>query len=241
MSLQVLVAFGFGIVFAVVMLVLAVKFPRPTPFQYNVFRIVLSLAAAGIAAMVPGFINLDYSSPVGLVIGAGGALAVFVIVFFFNPAQLAIQDSGFPEGSVPPPPDRLPNGAPFPDDQRNAYINVWQSLVSLELAGRALWRDITVQSLSNFADGLQDAEIQVGNHALFFSDDDYENIRGMLEAADFYLSGKVRLGDIDSDSIPNFGVNREIRQQIRQNREWLTRYQNLLGKLRTSLHEQVAA
>jgi hypothetical protein len=88
-SLQSIVAFVFGVAFIVTLMVLAIAFPAPTPFQYNVFRIVLSLAAAGVAAMIPGFIYLDVDSKVGLLIRAGGALAVFVMVFFFNPAHLA--------------------------------------------------------------------------------------------------------------------------------------------------------
>jgi hypothetical protein len=77
-------AFLFGVCFVVVLLVLAIVFPNPTPFQYTVFRIVLALAAAGTAAMIPGFITARVST----VIRAGGALAVFVIVFFFSPAGL---------------------------------------------------------------------------------------------------------------------------------------------------------
>lgn len=91
LTAQIIIAFIFGVTFVVALIVLAIKFPHPTPFQYNVFRIVLSLAAAGAAAMIPGFINIQVNPTTGLLIRAGGALAVFVVVFFFNPAQLAIQ------------------------------------------------------------------------------------------------------------------------------------------------------
>lgn len=77
-------AFLFGVVFVVVLLVIAIGFPTPTPFQYTVFRIVLALAAAGVAAMIPGFISVEFKTWVK----AGGALAVFVIVYFVNPASL---------------------------------------------------------------------------------------------------------------------------------------------------------
>jgi hypothetical protein len=72
---QRITAFVFGIVFVAAMLVLAVFIPNPTPFQYTVFRIVLALAAAGAAAMFPGFLT----ARVGNVVRAGGAMAVFVI------------------------------------------------------------------------------------------------------------------------------------------------------------------
>jgi hypothetical protein len=84
-------AFGFGVVFVVVMLSIALLKPVTTPFQYWVFRVVLSLAAAGVAAMVPGFLIIDLNKW----IRAGGALAVFAVLYFYNPASLV--------APVPPP------------------------------------------------------------------------------------------------------------------------------------------
>lgn len=77
-------AFAFGVVFVIVLLVLATLVPNPTPFQYTVFRIVLALAAGGVAAMIPGFLTVTVPN----FLRAGGALAVFVIVYFYSPAEL---------------------------------------------------------------------------------------------------------------------------------------------------------
>lgn len=98
MSAQIIVACALGVAFIVTLLVLAIKFPHPTPFQYNVFRIVLSLAAAGEAAVVPGFLNVSINTS----IRAGGALAVFIVVFFFNPAKLVATTGAppIPDGDV---------------------------------------------------------------------------------------------------------------------------------------------
>jgi len=76
--------FAFGVVFVVALLVLAIAFPEPTAFQYTVFRIVLVLAASGVAAFVPGFLEVDVRNWVR----AGGAIAVFVIIYFFSPVGL---------------------------------------------------------------------------------------------------------------------------------------------------------
>jgi hypothetical protein len=76
------------VIFVVVILAVAIFIPHPSPFAYTVFRIVLALAAAGVAAMIPGFIDVVIRP----VVRAGGAIAVFVIVFFFSPAQLAVED-----------------------------------------------------------------------------------------------------------------------------------------------------
>jgi hypothetical protein len=81
---QQIVAFSFGILFVGIILVLAISRPNITPFQYLVFRVVLALAAGGIAAMIPGFFQLQVSKW----LRAGGALAVFAVVYFYNPALL---------------------------------------------------------------------------------------------------------------------------------------------------------
>ncbi|HEV2549850.1 MAG TPA: hypothetical protein VGU20_21240 [Stellaceae bacterium] len=76
------------------LLVLAVYFPEPTPFQYLVFRIVLTAAASGFAAFVPGFLQIEYKN----VVRAGGALGIFVIVYFFSPAALVSEATHAPTG-----------------------------------------------------------------------------------------------------------------------------------------------
>jgi len=81
--------FCFGLVFVVTLLVLAIKFPRPTEFQYVVFRSVLALAAAGIAVFIPGLLEVDVSG----IVKAGGALAVFVVIYFFSPAGIVRQQA----------------------------------------------------------------------------------------------------------------------------------------------------
>lgn len=77
--------FVFGVAFICVLIGLAIFYPQPTSFQYTVFRIVLALAAAGVAAFIPGLLELE----LGTWLRAGGAIAVFVIVYRFLPAALA--------------------------------------------------------------------------------------------------------------------------------------------------------
>jgi hypothetical protein len=79
-----ILAFVFGVIFVVVLLYAAFAVPNPTAFQYTVFRIVLALAAAGVAAMFSGFLTIQISNW----LKAGGALAVFAIVYFYAPAAL---------------------------------------------------------------------------------------------------------------------------------------------------------
>jgi len=86
-STQIASAFAFGVVFIVVMLVIAVAIPYPSSFQLLVFRVTLAFAAGGLAAMLPGFLTVSVST----YIRAGGALAGVVMIYFFNPAALTVQ------------------------------------------------------------------------------------------------------------------------------------------------------
>lgn len=76
--------FIFGVLFIATLIILAIFFPEPSPFQHLVFRIVLALAAAGIAASLPGLLEVKVAAS----IKAGGAIAVFIVIYFFSPAQL---------------------------------------------------------------------------------------------------------------------------------------------------------
>lgn len=86
-SAQRVTAVGSGVVFLIILLALAIAVPEPSPFQYTVFRIVLALAAAAFATTIPGFLEVVISG----FARATGAIAVFLIVFFFSPAGLVTE------------------------------------------------------------------------------------------------------------------------------------------------------
>ena len=86
-NFQILLAAVFGIVFLVIVLVIAIMIPNPTEFEYVVFRITIALAAGGVAAMIPGILNVTIPH----FLTAGGALAAFIIVYFYSPAELAVR------------------------------------------------------------------------------------------------------------------------------------------------------
>lgn len=77
-----------GIIFIVIILLLVIFFPCPTSSQFVVFRIVLSIAIAGFAAVIPGFFSFKYKT----VVSAGGAIAVFAFTYLFNPTLINTED-----------------------------------------------------------------------------------------------------------------------------------------------------
>ncbi|WP_421183360.1 hypothetical protein [Aeromonas dhakensis] len=92
-KLQTILSFCFGVFFVVVLLVISFVQPNPSSFQYTIFRTILALAGAGAVAVFPGFIEVKF----GNWLRAGGALAVFVVLYFYNPALPEVTANEIPE------------------------------------------------------------------------------------------------------------------------------------------------
>ena len=90
-SIEKIAVFAFGVIFLIAILVLVVLIPNPTIAQFFAFRLTMALSAAGIGALLPGFLTLDLPLPVQGGIRAGGALALFASIWFVNPATLGIE------------------------------------------------------------------------------------------------------------------------------------------------------
>lgn len=83
------IVFFAALIFIIAILILAFIFPCPTNFQYNISKIVIALSASFFATFIDGFIEVVIPK----FIKATGALAVFVILFFWNPADLVVYKS----------------------------------------------------------------------------------------------------------------------------------------------------
>lgn len=81
-------AFSFGVVFLLMMIVIAIFIPDPRPHQIFIFRVSMSLAAAGVGAVIPGLIQLEVNQKFMPFVRAGGAIALFVLVYLFNPGKV---------------------------------------------------------------------------------------------------------------------------------------------------------
>jgi len=78
-------------ILVVVFILVLQKEPFADPNHVVLIRIVLSLAVAIIGAVIPGFLHVDLTLK-GVTIRAFGALALFVITFFFTPSVLPISE-----------------------------------------------------------------------------------------------------------------------------------------------------
>ena len=81
-----ILVYSSGILFIGIVIIIAFMVPNPTHFQYVVFRTVLSIFTGAVASLLPGVIGLS-----GIrYIDASGALAVFVVVYLWDPAKFAV-------------------------------------------------------------------------------------------------------------------------------------------------------
>ena len=78
-----------GIVGFIIVFILAFVFPTPTAWQQFIQRTIVSLSLAILIATLPGFVSLDIRAKLEenrVKIIAGGSFAIFLIIYFFNPA-----------------------------------------------------------------------------------------------------------------------------------------------------------
>jgi hypothetical protein len=84
MTTQTIVLLVISVVFLTTMLILIIRFPNPTQSQFFVFRVTLALAAAGIGAIIPGYLGAEGKQN-EILFRAGGAILLFVLVYLVDP------------------------------------------------------------------------------------------------------------------------------------------------------------
>jgi len=94
--------FIFGVTFLSVMIILSIWIPEPTKSQFFTFKLAMALSAAGIGALLPGLLELNIPLIPTSFIKASGAIGLFIIVWYTDPAKLAI------DGIAPPPTAEAP-------------------------------------------------------------------------------------------------------------------------------------
>ena len=81
----------FSIIFCSLLLIVSIFFPSPTEFQYSIIRLLLAISAAGLTALIPTFLNLEFTD--AKVIRASGAIAMFAFIYFANPIDIIVDNS----------------------------------------------------------------------------------------------------------------------------------------------------
>lgn len=87
-----------GVVFSLIILVMVVYIPNPTPPQFFVFRGLFAISLAAVAAIIPGLLNVE-SRFNRFSVKATGAIAVFILVWMLNPPELIGSPQNYPTGT----------------------------------------------------------------------------------------------------------------------------------------------
>ncbi|MCP4138534.1 MAG: carboxypeptidase regulatory-like domain-containing protein [bacterium] len=83
-----IVSISSGIIFLFLLLAIAVFLPELSGRRFFIVRVILALAAAAFGATIPGFLKLEIPLLRKGLLSAGGALALFILVFLVNPPEL---------------------------------------------------------------------------------------------------------------------------------------------------------
>jgi hypothetical protein len=86
-KLDIGLAFVFGCLALAAVLWLAFRSESLSDQQFEILRIVLALAGGGVGAVIPGFLDVKLKAGTRLALRASGALAVFVVLYFWSPAH----------------------------------------------------------------------------------------------------------------------------------------------------------
>lgn len=88
---QIITGLAFGIIMVVVSIVIAIAIPEPTMYQQFVLRGAFAIAIAAITPIITGFMNVTAkinTKGTYFKVVAGGALAMFVLLWVVNPPKL---------------------------------------------------------------------------------------------------------------------------------------------------------
>jgi hypothetical protein len=89
---QLIASVALGVLGLIAMVIISVAIPSPTPWQQFIFRATIAISGAAAIAIVPGFIDVrlrmnGWGSY--LTVLAGGAIGVFVLMWFYSPTFIA--------------------------------------------------------------------------------------------------------------------------------------------------------
>lgn len=112
----------------------------------------------------------------------------------------------------------------------------------LNICGDALWAEANKENISRFSEQLRETKEIVKEEAIFFDDDDYKDLRDLLEKFSEFGEGKIRLINIRSkEELEDYEyLERKIREQIVDNWDHKEKYENILENIRSSFRNRLS-
>lgn len=88
---QLITSVAIGVISLISSVIIALALPNPTIYQVFILRGLFAISLASIASIIPGFLNLNVGAggaKAYFAIYAGGAIAIFVLIWLFNPPDI---------------------------------------------------------------------------------------------------------------------------------------------------------
>jgi hypothetical protein len=123
---KLILSFAFAVCALAILILLAKLDPNPSQTNWYIYLTLLALAAAGVVALLPGAITFNVPGS----LKAGGALAVFALVFYFGSSKAVPVTSTFTMSAFLTFADHPPN--PFDAD---VYVFVNSKVAKVDTTG----------------------------------------------------------------------------------------------------------
>lgn len=91
-KIETLLAFAFGTVFCGILAYASLSAVPITAHSFFFLKVISALSASGVAAVIPGMINVEIGRGSLMAVRAAGAIAVFLLVFKADPPALVFND-----------------------------------------------------------------------------------------------------------------------------------------------------
>jgi hypothetical protein len=132
----------------------------------------------------------------------------------------------------------------YADTQLTVYDEIWKSLFSLKLAGDDLWESASYDNIIKFSQVLNDVTHMVEEKAIFLVENDYEELKRLLNIFSAYRLGKLRLYEIrqyDIHQVVDYVPEDMAQRQIQENRRHKEEYEVVLESVKVSFRTRLSA
>lgn len=146
--------FIFGSLFLLIVLGIVAFGGDPTPTQYQLYRIIIALGGAGFAVALTGSLEVQFPLLGNGFVKATAAFGVFVVLFFFSPAGLAVDEGKLEANRL------IDQYFASPDSEVVTARKLLGDNWSLETGGR----DLTENASQPNQKQLEDARDTIRNH-----------------------------------------------------------------------------
>jgi hypothetical protein len=127
----------------------------------------------------------------------------------------------------------------FAKVQAAIYDDLWKTLQALKRAGDVLWEKANQTNLKAFARQLRQTQTKVDEGAIYFDDQDFTQLKYLLDAFGRFEFGKIELTKIRANT-PLMASDESIANQIQQNRTHKEEYEAILDRIRITFRNRLS-